>query len=219
VILSCAITSCTQSRVTRLRASLRITACIKPQFRNWDRMTTLYCARKLTLLTLYVSSEYCHCRGWDLFLYHCQLYDDIRKSRDFIGVLNTEQEHRHRYIIRPIYVWLSRHLIVQNKNKSVYKSWKFEHKLPRKKAITFFVCDLDLEVRVMKAARDTPSSDGACVYEVSSNYVERIKRYVPDKQKVNGHTDTQTHRHTDNPRHTIIRPVDDGRIKTAPIVG
>jgi hypothetical protein len=25
-----------------------------------------------------------------------------------------KQEHRHRYIIRPIYVWLSRHIIVQN---------------------------------------------------------------------------------------------------------
>jgi hypothetical protein len=47
-------------------------------------------------------------------------------------------------------------------------------------------------VRVMKAVRDTPSSDGACVYEVSSNYVERIKRYGPDKQKVNGRTDTRT---------------------------
>jgi hypothetical protein len=47
-------------------------------------------------------------------------------------------------------------------------------------------------VRVMKAVRDTPSSDGACVYEVSSNYVERIKRYGPDKQKVNRQTDTRT---------------------------
>jgi hypothetical protein len=61
----------------------------------------------------------------------------------------------------------------------------------------------------MKAVRDTPSSDGACVYEVSSNYVERIKRYGPDKQKVHRRTDGRT----DNPRHTIIRPVDDGRIK------
>jgi hypothetical protein len=43
-------------------------------------------------------------------------------------------------------------------------------------------CDLD--VRVMKAVRDTPSSDGACVYEVSSNYIERSKTYGPDKQKV-----------------------------------
>jgi hypothetical protein len=64
----------------------------------------------------------------------------------------------------------------------------------------------------MKAVRDTPSSDGVCVYEVSSNYVERIKRYAPDKQKVNGQTDGQTDGRTDNPRHTIIRPVDDGRI-------
>jgi hypothetical protein len=62
----------------------------------------------------------------------------------------------------------------------------------------------------MKAIRGTPSSDGACVYEVSLNYRECIKSYGPDKQKVNGRTD----RHTDNPRHTIIRPVDDGRTKT-----
>jgi hypothetical protein len=68
-------------------------------------------------------------------------------------------------------------------------------------------CDRD--VRVMKAVRDTPSSDGACVYEISLNYLERIKSYGPDKQQVNGHTDG----HTDNPRHTIIRPVDDRRIK------
>jgi hypothetical protein len=39
---------------------------------------------------------------------------------------------------------------------------------------------------------DFDFSDGACVYEVSSNYVERIKRYGPDKQKVNGHTDGRT---------------------------
>jgi hypothetical protein len=45
-------------------------------------------------------------------------------------------------------------------------------------------CDLDLEVRVMKAVRDTPSSNGACMCKVSSNYVERIKTYGPDKQKV-----------------------------------
>jgi hypothetical protein len=45
-------------------------------------------------------------------------------------------------------------------------------------------CDLDLEVRVMKAVRNTPSSDGACVYEVSSNYLERMRRYGPDKQNV-----------------------------------
>jgi hypothetical protein len=66
----------------------------------------------------------------------------------------------------------------------------------------------------MKVVRDTPPSYGACVYEVSSNYVERIKTYGPDKQKVNTRTDTRTDGHTDNPRHTIIRPVDDGRIKT-----
>jgi hypothetical protein len=47
--------------------------------------------------------------------------------------------------------------------------------------LIFFFCDLDLEVRVMKAVRDTPSSDGACVC-VSSNYLERIKSYGPDKQ-------------------------------------
>jgi hypothetical protein len=45
-------------------------------------------------------------------------------------------------------------------------------------------CDLDLEVRVMKAVCDTPSSDGACVHEVSPTYVERSKTYGPDKQKV-----------------------------------
>jgi hypothetical protein len=36
----------------------------------------------------------------------------------------------------------------------------------------------------MTVVRDTPSSDGVCVYKVSSNYVERIKSYGPDKQKV-----------------------------------
>jgi hypothetical protein len=35
----------------------------------------------------------------------------------------------------------------------------------------------------MKAVRDTPSSDGVCVYEVSSNYLVRIKSYGPDKQR------------------------------------
>jgi hypothetical protein len=47
----------------------------------------------------------------------------------------------------------------------------------------------------MKDVRDTLSSDGACVYEVhvSLNYLERIKSYGPDKQKVNGQTDIQTH--------------------------
>jgi hypothetical protein len=49
----------------------------------------------------------------------------------------------------------------------------------------------------MKAVRATPSSDGACLYEVSSNYDERIKRYGPDKQKVNGRTDTRTDGRTD----------------------
>jgi hypothetical protein len=58
-------------------------------------------------------------------------------------------------------------------------------------------CDLDLEVTVMKAVRDTPSSDGACVYEVSSHYVERSKTYGPDKQKVNTRTDRRTDGHTD----------------------
>jgi hypothetical protein len=38
----------------------------------------------------------------------------------------------------------------------------------------------------MDVVRDTPSSDGACVYEVSLNYLEQIKSYGPDKQKVNG---------------------------------
>jgi hypothetical protein len=42
----------------------------------------------------------------------------------------------------------------------------------------------------MKAVSDTPSSDGACVYEVSLNYLERIKSYGPEKQKVNGWTDS-----------------------------
>jgi hypothetical protein len=45
-------------------------------------------------------------------------------------------------------------------------------------------CDLDLGVMIMNVVRDTPSSDGACVYEVSLNYLERIKSYGPDKQKV-----------------------------------
>jgi hypothetical protein len=67
----------------------------------------------------------------------------------------------------------------------------------RTRNIIFVVCDHDLGVRVMKAVRDSPSSDGACVYEVSSNYVERIKRYGPDKQKVNGHMDGHTDGHTD----------------------
>jgi hypothetical protein len=60
----------------------------------------------------------------------------------------------------------------------------------------------------MKAVRDTLSSDGTCVYEVSSNYVDRIKRYGPDKQKVNGRTDGRTDRHTDGqstPYHNTSR--------------
>jgi hypothetical protein len=36
----------------------------------------------------------------------------------------------------------------------------------------------------MKVVRDTPSSDGAYVYEVSLNYLQQIKSYGPDKQKV-----------------------------------
>jgi hypothetical protein len=36
----------------------------------------------------------------------------------------------------------------------------------------------------MKAVRDTPPSDGACLYEVASNYLERIKTYGLDKQNV-----------------------------------
>jgi hypothetical protein len=34
----------------------------------------------------------------------------------------------------------------------------------------------------MKAVRDTLSSDGAHVYEVSLNYLLRMKSYGPDKQ-------------------------------------
>jgi hypothetical protein len=47
-----------------------------------------------------------------------------------------------------------------------------------------FCCDLDLGVRVITAVCETPSGDGACLYEVSSNYLERIKTYGQDKQKV-----------------------------------
>jgi hypothetical protein len=36
----------------------------------------------------------------------------------------------------------------------------------------------------IEVVRDTPSSYGACVYEVSSNYIKRIKSYDPDKQNV-----------------------------------
>jgi hypothetical protein len=45
----------------------------------------------------------------------------------------------------------------------------------------------------MKVVCDTLSSDGACVYEVSLHYLERIKSYSPDKQKVNGHTYGRSH--------------------------
>jgi hypothetical protein len=48
----------------------------------------------------------------------------------------------------------------------------------------------------MKAVRDTPSSAGACLYEVSLSYLERIKSYCPDKQTVNGQTDRRTDGHT-----------------------
>jgi hypothetical protein len=37
---------------------------------------------------------------------------------------------------------------------------------------------------VTKTERDAPASDGACVYEVSSNYLVRIKSYGPDKQRL-----------------------------------
>jgi hypothetical protein len=47
----------------------------------------------------------------------------------------------------------------------------------------------------MKAVRDTPYSDGACVYEVSSNYVERSKTYGPDKQKVDDRPPARPHAH------------------------
>jgi hypothetical protein len=35
----------------------------------------------------------------------------------------------------------------------------------------------------MNPLRDTLSRDGACVYEVSLNYLEWIKSYGPEKQK------------------------------------
>jgi hypothetical protein len=56
----------------------------------------------------------------------------------------------------------------------------------------------------MKVVRNTPSSDGACVYEVYEVMARRSKKL----------TDTRTDARTDNPRHTKIRPVDDGHIKT-----
>jgi hypothetical protein len=56
----------------------------------------------------------------------------------------------------------------------------------------------------MKAVRNTPSSDGAWLYEVSLTYLERIKSYGPDKQKVNGLTDGQTN-HADDEHIQIFR--------------
>jgi hypothetical protein len=35
----------------------------------------------------------------------------------------------------------------------------------------------------MKTVCDTPSSDGACVYEVLSNYIERFKNVWPGQAK------------------------------------
>jgi hypothetical protein len=72
--------------------------------------------------------------------------------------------------------------------KHVYKSWKFEHKLPRKKAIKLFFCDLDIWVSGMKAVCNTPSSDGAYVYEVSLNYLERFKSYGKSEKWTDGQT-------------------------------
>jgi hypothetical protein len=43
----------------------------------------------------------------------------------------------------------------------------------------------------MKVVCDTPSSDGECVYEVSLNYLERIKSLWPGEAK-SERTDTQT---------------------------
>jgi hypothetical protein len=63
----------------------------------------------------------------------------------------------------------------------------------------------------MNVVRDTPSSDGACVYEVSSNYLERIQSYGPDKK-------LWTPARPPVKRHTIIRPVFDGRIKSVGIM-
>jgi hypothetical protein len=91
-----------------------------------------------------------------------QIYNNLKSKRHWNRLSAIiKQEHYQRYIIRPIYVWLSWHVIVQ-KNPSVYKRWKFEHKLPRKKAITC-VCDLDLGVRVMKVVRDTSSIVHVCM--------------------------------------------------------
>jgi hypothetical protein len=87
-----------------------------------------------------------------------------------------QQEHRQRYKIRPIYVEQKIQVFTKVENLSISSR--------ARKPLNFVFGDLDLGVSVMKAVRDTPSSDGACVYEVSSNYVERSKTYGPDKQKV-----------------------------------
>jgi hypothetical protein len=69
----------------------------------------------------------------------------------------------------------------------------------------------DLGVRVNKAVHDTPSSDAACVYEVSSYYLERIKSYGPAKQKVHGQTNRIWHLtgtvNCDLDLHRIIRHI------------
>jgi hypothetical protein len=53
-------------------------------------------------------------RGMQLALYQIS-------NNHIVNMYITKQEHRQRYKIRPIYVRLSRHVIVQ-KNPSVYKS-------------------------------------------------------------------------------------------------
>jgi hypothetical protein len=60
----------------------------------------------------------------------------------------------------------------------------------------------------MTAVRDTPSSDGACVYEEIVKLYQADKKLWSGQKKVNGQTDGRT----DRQRHTIIRPVFDGRI-------
>jgi hypothetical protein len=70
---------------------------------------------------------------------------------------------------------------------SNYPEWIKSYS-PDKQKVTIFdllaLSNCDLGARVMKAVCNTPSSDCACVYEVSSNYLEWIKSYGPDKQKV-----------------------------------
>jgi hypothetical protein len=46
----------------------------------------------------------------------------------------------------------------------------------------------------MTLVRDTPSSDGACVYEVLLNYLERIKLWTGEakSERMDGRTDTRT---------------------------